>query len=167
MKTQCIGGYQELNMIVSTDCKLERMPVKVYVHVATTLPKNFIWSKYFNGISLVTQKYLSLLLWCTELREKHRRERENLTLLKQPIKTIQFFSLATVAYLKRLISYILKNGGWISLSSILIIVICILLIIVDGPHEKVILKLKMPWKNFIFVNISQCWLLYIAMANSM
>ncbi|XP_078171083.1 vacuole membrane protein KMS1-like [Carex rostrata] len=76
------------------------------------------------------------VLSISELREKHRRERENLTLLKQPIKTIQFFSLATVAYLKRLISYILKNGGWITLSFILIVVICILLIIVDGPHEK-------------------------------
>ncbi|KAJ3698849.1 hypothetical protein LUZ61_002554 [Rhynchospora tenuis] len=72
----------------------------------------------------------------SELREKHRRERENLTLMKQPIKTIRLFTIATVDYLKKLILYILKSGGRVALFFFLIAIVCILLIIVDGPHEK-------------------------------
>ncbi|KAJ4754543.1 Vacuole membrane protein 1 [Rhynchospora pubera] len=72
----------------------------------------------------------------SELREKHRRERENLTLMKQPIKTTRLFTIATVDYLKKLILYILKSGGRVALLFFLIATMCIVLIFVDGPHEK-------------------------------
>ncbi|KAJ3696085.1 hypothetical protein LUZ60_001462 [Juncus effusus] len=71
-----------------------------------------------------------------ELREKHRKDRNNLTLLKQPIKTLQFFTLATVQNINNLILYILKNGGWITLSFFFLVITAILLIIIDGPHDK-------------------------------
>lgn len=71
------------------------------------------------------------------LQEKHRLDLENLTLTSQPFKTLKFFILATVQYLKQSILYILRKGGWFMLLSILVVSFGILLIAVDGPHEKV------------------------------
>ncbi|XXG48537.1 hypothetical protein AAC387_Pa02g2959 [Persea americana] len=70
------------------------------------------------------------------LQEKHRLDLENLTLTSQPFKTLKFFILATVQYLKQSILYILGKGGWFMLLSILVVSFGILLIAVDGPHEK-------------------------------
>ncbi|OEL29738.1 Vacuole membrane protein KMS1 [Dichanthelium oligosanthes] len=45
-----------------------------------------------------------------ELRAKHKMELENLTLTKQPLRTLHFFLLAMLQYLKRLATYILSSG---------------------------------------------------------
>ncbi|MFQ6628240.1 hypothetical protein Gotur_007710 [Gossypium turneri] len=78
------------------------------------------------------------LLHFVDLRERYRLELENLTLTTQPVKTLRFFLLAILQYIKRSASYLLAKGGWLMLSSTLIAVLGILLVTIEGPHEKVI-----------------------------
>ncbi|KAK8703826.1 hypothetical protein V6N13_047471 [Hibiscus sabdariffa] len=73
-----------------------------------------------------------------DIRERHRLELENLTLTTQPFKTLKLFILAVLQYFTRSVSYLLAKGGWLMLSSTLIAVLGILLVTVEGPHEKVI-----------------------------
>nr|CAD1840470.1 unnamed protein product [Ananas comosus var. bracteatus] len=71
----------------------------------------------------------------SELRERHRLDLENLTLITQPIRTVKLFVLATLQYLKRSFFYVLRNGGWLKVL-IILVVATFLLLTVDGPHEK-------------------------------
>ncbi|KAI4345618.1 hypothetical protein L6164_012720 [Bauhinia variegata] len=70
------------------------------------------------------------------LQKKHQKELENLTLTIQPFKTLKFFTLAIIQYLKSTISYLLAKGGWLLLSSAAVGVLGIVLMTIDGPHEK-------------------------------
>ncbi|KAL2506783.1 Vacuole membrane protein KMS1 [Abeliophyllum distichum] len=70
------------------------------------------------------------------LRVKHELELENLTLITQPVKTLKFFILAIVQYLRRSVAYLLSHGGWIMLLSTIIVIAGVLLVTIDGPHEK-------------------------------
>ncbi|KAI3970031.1 hypothetical protein MKW92_007343 [Papaver armeniacum] len=70
------------------------------------------------------------------LRKKHEIEIENLTLTSQPFRTLKLFILATILYVKRSISYLLTKGSWLLLLSILTAGFGVLLITIDGPHEK-------------------------------
>ncbi|XP_057957722.1 vacuole membrane protein KMS1 isoform X2 [Malania oleifera] len=70
------------------------------------------------------------------LREKHQRDLENLTLTTQPFRTMKFFTLAVIQYLKRSILYLLAKGGWILLLSTVIVAVGIFFMTDDGPHEK-------------------------------
>ncbi|OVA05472.1 SNARE associated Golgi protein [Macleaya cordata] len=70
------------------------------------------------------------------LRKKHQLELENLTLTTQPFKTLKFFILAAIQYVKRSISYLLRKGGWLMLLSTLTVALGVLLITIDGPHEQ-------------------------------
>lgn len=72
----------------------------------------------------------------SDLREKHQQELENLTLTAQPFKTIKFFILGVIQYLKRSILYLLAKGGWLMLSCTVVAALGILLVTFDGPHEK-------------------------------
>ncbi|MBA0797570.1 hypothetical protein Gohar_008254, partial [Gossypium harknessii] len=76
------------------------------------------------------------MLHFVDLRERYRLELENLTLTTQPVKTLRFFLLAILQYIKRSTSYLLAKGGWLMLSSTLIAVLGILLVTIEGPHEK-------------------------------
>nr|KJB38132.1 hypothetical protein B456_006G238000 [Gossypium raimondii] len=71
-----------------------------------------------------------------DLRERHQQELENLTLTTQPFKTLRLFLLAIFQYYKRLALYLLAKGGWLALSSTLIAALGILLVTIEGPHEK-------------------------------
>ncbi|XP_038991271.1 vacuole membrane protein KMS1-like isoform X2 [Hibiscus syriacus] len=71
-----------------------------------------------------------------DMRERHRVELENLTLTTQPFKTLKLFILAIIQYVVQSVSYLLEKGGWLMLSSTLIAVVGILLVTVEGPHEK-------------------------------
>lgn len=79
------------------------------------------------------------------LREKHDQDLENLTLATQPSKTMKLFVLAVLQYIKRSISYLLAKGGWLMLLSTVALAIGILLMTIDGPHEKV-----SYWIGFFF-----------------
>ncbi|XP_038721825.1 vacuole membrane protein KMS1-like isoform X1 [Tripterygium wilfordii] len=70
------------------------------------------------------------------LHEKHRHELDNLSLMTQPFKTFKFFVLAVAQYLKRSILYLLGKGGWLLLLGTVAVALGVLLITVDGPHEK-------------------------------
>lgn len=71
------------------------------------------------------------------LKEKHRLDLENLTLYAQPFKTSQLFFFGVVQYLKKSLLYMVRKGGWFMVLSILIVAFWVLLISIDGPHEKV------------------------------
>lgn len=72
------------------------------------------------------------------LHEKHQRELENLTLATQPFKTIKFFVLAIIQYLKRVILYLLGHGAWLTLLSSFLVVGGLLLMNTNGPHESIL-----------------------------
>ncbi|KAK6130302.1 hypothetical protein DH2020_035974 [Rehmannia glutinosa] len=70
------------------------------------------------------------------IRTKHQQELENLTLTSQPLKTLKLFILAVRQYLKRSVTYLLSHGSWFMLLSTIIVIPGVLLVTVDGPHEK-------------------------------
>ncbi|PIN19831.1 Vacuole membrane protein VMP1 [Handroanthus impetiginosus] len=70
------------------------------------------------------------------LRIKHQQELENLSLSSQPFKTLKLFLFAVIQYLKRSSSYLLSHGGWLMLLSTIVVIVGILLVTLDGPHEK-------------------------------
>lgn len=72
------------------------------------------------------------------LRIKHQQELDNLSLTSQPFKTLKLFVLAVIQYLRRSLAYLLSHGGWLLLLSAIVVIAGILLVTVDGPHEKVI-----------------------------
>ncbi|XP_006838257.2 vacuole membrane protein KMS1 isoform X1 [Amborella trichopoda] len=70
------------------------------------------------------------------LRKKHQMDLENLTLTKNPFKTLKLFFLATVQYLMQSIAYVFTKGVWLILLIILGVFFVLLLLTVNGPHEK-------------------------------
>ncbi|KAG5560142.1 hypothetical protein RHGRI_003431 [Rhododendron griersonianum] len=70
------------------------------------------------------------------LHAKHQQELENLTLTTQPFKTLKFFILAVIKYLKRSVSYLLAHGGWLMVLCSVVVLVGILLFTIDGPHGK-------------------------------
>ncbi|XP_023006134.1 vacuole membrane protein KMS1-like [Cucurbita maxima] len=72
----------------------------------------------------------------SELRRKQKEELENLTLVTQPFKTLKFFILGVLQYSKHSIAYILAKGGWFLLLHLIIGVAGILILTIEGPHEK-------------------------------
>ncbi|XP_028792403.1 vacuole membrane protein KMS1-like [Neltuma alba] len=70
------------------------------------------------------------------LREKHQQELEILTLTTQPFKTLKFFTLAVIDFMKKTILYLLAKGGWLLLFSAFVGAFGIVLMTIDGPHEK-------------------------------
>lgn len=71
-----------------------------------------------------------------ELRQKYQMEVQNLTLTTQPFKTLQFFTFALVAYLKQMLLYVFRRGGWLVLFTVFLGAFELLLA-VDGSQEHV------------------------------
>lgn len=57
--------------------------------------------------------------------------------MTQPFKTLKFFILGVLQYSKRSIAYILGKGGWLLLLNVIIGAAGILILTIEGPHEKV------------------------------
>lgn len=73
----------------------------------------------------------------SEPQEKQlRQEVENLTLTKQPLKTLRFFVLAVGQYINHSVTYLLAKGGWLLLLGTVVAAIGILIVTIDGPHGK-------------------------------
>ncbi|KAK7251166.1 hypothetical protein RIF29_34121 [Crotalaria pallida] len=70
------------------------------------------------------------------LREKHQLELDNLTLTTLPFKTLKFFTLVVIQYIKKTTLYLLLRGGWLMLFSVAIGTLGIVLMTFDGPLEK-------------------------------
>ncbi|KAF7837275.1 vacuole membrane protein KMS1-like [Senna tora] len=49
---------------------------------------------------------------------------------------MKFFTFAIIQYMKQTISYLLAKGGWLMLFSIVVGALGIVLMTIDGPHEK-------------------------------
>ena len=89
-----------------------------------------------------------VFIYFAELRAKHKMDLENLTLTKQPLRTLHLFLLAVLQYLKRLAKYILSKGGLFFLLIVLVVAPGILLAISDGVHKKVC-----SHSNAFFINL--------------
>ncbi|KAM0925827.1 hypothetical protein ACQ4PT_003971 [Festuca glaucescens] len=72
----------------------------------------------------------------SEIREKHKLELENLTLTKHPFRTLHFFMLAMLQYLKRLATYILSKGALFAVLIVLVVIPGVTLLVTDGLHKK-------------------------------
>uniref|UniRef100_A0A5B7A3Q2 Uncharacterized protein n=1 Tax=Davidia involucrata TaxID=16924 RepID=A0A5B7A3Q2_DAVIN len=72
----------------------------------------------------------------SELREKHQRELENLTLTTQPLDTLIFFILAVIQCVQQQIFHIFAKRGWLMLASVLAGGIGILVTTCAGSHEE-------------------------------
>ncbi|CAN6453682.1 unnamed protein product [Victoria cruziana] len=72
----------------------------------------------------------------SRLRDRHQLELDNLTLTTQPFKTLKYFILATLQYLKQSVVYILTKGGWLLLLLIITFVLGQYFLTADGPYEK-------------------------------
>lgn len=78
------------------------------------------------------------MLFSAGLQLKHENDLDNLSLTSQPFKTLKLFTLAVILYLKRSVAYLLSHGVWLLLLSTLPVISGVLLVTLDGPHEKVI-----------------------------
>lgn len=78
-----------------------------------------------------------LFIYFSELRAKHKKDLEDLTLTKQPLRTLHFFLLAMLQYLKRLATYILSKRGLFFLLIVLVVAPGVLVAVSDGLHRKV------------------------------
>ncbi|KAL3641997.1 meiotic spindle pole body protein Kms1 [Castilleja foliolosa] len=67
---------------------------------------------------------------------KHQEELENLSLSSQPFKTLKFFFLSVIQYLRQSLAYLLSHRGWLMLLTGITVISGVLLVTVDGPHEK-------------------------------
>ncbi|XP_061992067.1 vacuole membrane protein KMS1 [Rosa rugosa] len=70
------------------------------------------------------------------IRKTHQEELDNLTLTTQPFRTLKFFILYVLQYVKSSISYLLARGGWLMLLSAVVLSLGILLVTIDGSHDK-------------------------------
>ncbi|XP_071729763.1 vacuole membrane protein KMS1-like [Rutidosis leptorrhynchoides] len=70
------------------------------------------------------------------LREKHKQELDNLTLISQPLKTLKFFIVAIAQYLKKSLVYLLTHGVWLIISVCVTVAGAFLFLSADGPHGK-------------------------------
>lgn len=77
------------------------------------------------------------LLVSLELRDKHQKELENLTLITQPLKTVKFCALALLNCLQQPVVYISAKRSWFALISILAVGSGILIKTVWRPDEEV------------------------------
>ncbi|KAK9933361.1 hypothetical protein M0R45_020560 [Rubus argutus] len=93
------------------------------------------------------------------LRKMYQEELDNLTLTTQPFRTLKFFILYVVQYVKSSISYLLARGGWLMLLSTVVLSLGIFLMTIDGPHEKHVEELL---KYFQFV----LWWVALGVASS-
>ncbi|CAI9118509.1 OLC1v1020089C1 [Oldenlandia corymbosa var. corymbosa] len=71
-----------------------------------------------------------------DIRARQLEELENLNLVAQPFKTFKLFILAVIQYLQRSAAYLLAHGSWFLLLSTVIVLPAVLLVKLDGPHEK-------------------------------
>lgn len=72
------------------------------------------------------------------LQAGHQKELEELVLTKRPFQTLKLFALAILQYLKQVALYVINRGASFSLLTALGVALGIMLIMLDGPHEKLV-----------------------------
>lgn len=93
------------------------------------------------------------------LQAEHQKELDELVLTKRPFETLKLFALAIFQYLEQVASYIINRGASFSLLTLLVVALGIMLIMLDGPHEKLVNELRIYF-GFIF------WWLGLGVASS-
>ncbi|XP_042452952.1 vacuole membrane protein KMS1-like [Zingiber officinale] len=83
-----------------------------------------------------------------ELKKKHQRDLQNLTLAAQPFKTFYLFVFATLQYLRQSLIYILRKGGWIMALTVLFAALGFFLVNDYGSNEKHIVEL-LHYSNYV------------------
>jgi hypothetical protein len=73
----------------------------------------------------------------SELKKDHVRQREGLVLTKRPVATIKLFSLSVLQQLQHLSVYIIVHWHMVFTFCVLLFISMTMLVILDGPHEKV------------------------------
>nr|GEW94352.1 vacuole membrane protein KMS1 [Tanacetum cinerariifolium] len=76
------------------------------------------------------------MLNLVDLRQKHKRELEKLTLTSQPFTTLKFFISAILQHISRSLVYICAHGCLLILLIAAIVVVGVFLVTDDGPHTK-------------------------------
>lgn len=77
-------------------------------------------------------------------------ELENLTLTTQPFKTLKYFTLAVIQYIKKTMLYLLAKGGWLLLFSVVVGTLGIVLMTQGCLHERVILCIQLVTYGNLF-----------------
>lgn len=72
------------------------------------------------------------------LQAEHQKELEELVLTKRPFETMKLFALAILQYLKQLALYVINRWASFSLLTTLGIALGVMLIMLDGPHDKLV-----------------------------
>ncbi|XP_042424265.1 vacuole membrane protein KMS1-like isoform X1 [Zingiber officinale] len=83
-----------------------------------------------------------------ELKKKHQRDLQNLTLATQPFKTFYLFVFATLQYLRQSLIYILRKGRWIMALTVLFAALGFFLMNDYGSNEKHIVEL-LHYSNYV------------------
>ncbi|XP_074588632.1 vacuole membrane protein KMS1-like [Curcuma longa] len=83
-----------------------------------------------------------------ELKKKHQRDLQNLTLATQPFKTFYLFVFATLQYLRQSLIYVLRKGSWIMALTILFAALGFFLVNDYGSSEKHIVEL-LHYTNYV------------------
>lgn len=93
------------------------------------------------------------------LQAEHQKELEELVLTKRPFETLKLFALAIFHYLEQVASYVINRGASFSLLTLLGVALGIMLIMLDGPHGKLVNELRI-YLGFII------WWLGLGVASS-
>ncbi|XP_042450751.1 vacuole membrane protein KMS1-like [Zingiber officinale] len=83
-----------------------------------------------------------------ELKEKHQKDLQNLTLATQPFKTFYLFLFATLQHLRQSLIYILRKSGWIMPLTIPFAALGFFLVSDYGSYEKHLLEL-LHYTNYV------------------
>uniref|UniRef100_A0A7N0TXL5 Uncharacterized protein n=1 Tax=Kalanchoe fedtschenkoi TaxID=63787 RepID=A0A7N0TXL5_KALFE len=68
--------------------------------------------------------------------QRQQKEIDRLALSSQPVKTLKFFVLAILQYIKHSLSYLIAKGGYLMLLAISVAVLGVSLAMFAGPYEK-------------------------------
>ncbi|CAM6115979.1 unnamed protein product [Calypogeia fissa] len=83
-----------------------------------------------------------------EMKKKHSQDRENLSLAKQPVKTLKYFSIYGLRQLGLISDYITSHRLSFSLSLIFAVLVGIITHTTDGPHN-LYLKETLAWARYV------------------
>jgi hypothetical protein len=108
--------------------------------IVTSDELRILWKRcYLNKLKVRLLGVLMMidLPYISGLRDKHHLELESLTLTSQPFKTLALFVLAIGQSIRSTCSCVLKGGARLKFLVLLVVTTWVLLLVIDGPHEKV------------------------------
>lgn len=83
-----------------------------------------------------------------EMKKKHAQDRESLSLARQPVRTVKYFTIYVVRQLQLLSNYITSHRLSFSLSLIFVVLVGITMYMTEGPH-KLYIKETLAWARYV------------------